>query len=127
VSWTNASGATDANNGKISYQVAALPVTTTASKPSAYSIFAGSPVRSATGVWSLTTKDSVVVTCDVNIVSILPTGGYISTQLLPDTIDATGRKVINWVFNVAGTPTDLPYPGQFRAWMAYSETKPGVI
>lgn len=127
VSWTNASGATDANNGAISFAVAALGVSTLASNPAPHSAFAGPPKRSATGVWSITTKDGVVQVLEVSIDTVLPSGEYIQVQQLPDTVIAgTGQKVLNWVFHNAGTPTDLPYPGQFRVFLEYSETRVGV-
>ena len=122
VTYTNASGATDANNGAISWSLSTLPVSTLSSAPAQYTAFL-TPVRSATGVWSVTLKDIAVLVQDVNICTILPTGEYISTQLLPSTVSSTGQLVVNWVFNVAGTPTDLPFPGQFRVYVVYSETR----
>jgi hypothetical protein len=127
VSWTNSSGATDANNGAISFAVAALGVTTLASNPSAHSAFTGPPVRSATGVWSITTKDIVVTTCLFHVETVLPSGEYLSVQQLPETtVAGTGQKTYSWTFNAAGTPTDLPFPGSFRVSISYAETKVGV-
>lgn len=127
VSWTNASGATDANNGAISFQVAALGVSTLSSAPSSRTVFTGPPVRSGVGAWSITTKDNVVETLDLDVQAILPSGSYLSTQLVTDVVVAsTGQRTYKWVFNVAGSPTDLPFPGQFRVFLAYSETKDGV-
>jgi hypothetical protein len=125
VSWTNASGATDAHNGAIGFQVAALGVSTLSSAPSPYTIFAGAPVRSATGVWSATLKDIAVRVCNVDVTTVLPSGEYLVVQQLPDTKTSGGALVVNWVFNNAGTPTDLPYPGQFRLFCEYSETREG--
>ena len=95
-----------------------------------YTIFTANPVRSATGVWSVTTLDSVASTSgvlqvmDAHIATVLPSGDYLSTQLLPFTQSANGQLVVNWVFNVAGTPTDLPSTGspQFLVFVMYSET-----
>lgn len=77
--------------------------------------FAANPVRSATGVWSVTMKD-VVPTLEGQlhfvVTTILASGNYLSVQMLPFTTNATtGQLVVNWVFNVAGTPTDLPSSG----------------
>lgn len=127
VSWTNASGATDANNGAISWQEATLGVSTLASAPSARTIFTGAPVRSGVGTWSITTKDKVVTTNDFSVTTVLPSGVYLSVQENTSTIVAlTGQRTFNWTFNVAGTPTDLPFPGAFRIRCEYSETKDGL-
>jgi hypothetical protein len=127
VSWTNSSGATDANNGAISFQVAAVGASTLSNAPSTRTVFTGAPVRSGTGAWSITTLDSVVETLDFHVESILPSGEYIATQLVTDVVvPTTGQRTYKWVFNVGGTPTDLPYPGQFRVYLAYSEMKDGV-
>lgn len=97
-----------------------------------YTVFAANPVRSATGVWSATTLDSVAQSSDgyfqvldCHVYTVLSSGTYLGVQLLPFTqVAATGQLVINWVFNVAGTPTDLPSSGhpQFGIFLAYSET-----
>ena len=127
VTYTNASGATDANNGHISWLAATLAVSTVASSPNPHTIFTGPPLRSATGVWSITTKDCVVTTLNLDVKTVLPTGEYLSVQQLPETtVATTGQKTYNWVFNVNGTPTDVPFPGSFRIWAEYSETKVGV-
>jgi hypothetical protein len=127
VSWTNASGATDANNGAISFSVAALPVSTLATfggTNGPYSCFTGPPVRTGVGTWSITTKDSVPVTIDVAIKTVLPAGSYLAVQEnTSTTVALTGQKVLNWTFNSAGTPTDLPYPGSMRVFLMYAETK----
>jgi hypothetical protein len=126
VSWTNASGATDANNGAISFQVAAVGASTLASTKNTRTAFM-TPVRSATGAWSITTLDGVAETLDFEVQPILPSGEYLDVQLNTEAlVSNTGQKVYKWTFNVAGTPTDLPYPGQFRVWAAYSDMKDGV-
>lgn len=86
--------------------------------------FAANPVRSTTGVWSATLKDSANRVMDCDVKTVLQSGSYLSTQLLPFSTDSKGRLVINWVFNVAGTPTDLPSSGspQFLVFVAYSES-----
>lgn len=129
VSWTNASGATDANNGAISWLTAVLAVSTlaTVSPVTTRSVFTAAPVRTGVGTWSVTTKDGVVTVTDLNIATVLPAGSYLSTQINTSTIvTGTGQRTFNWTFNVAGTATDLPYPGAFRVHVEYSETKEGV-
>jgi hypothetical protein len=128
VSWTNASGATDAHNGAIGWKVAVLGASTLSSAPSPHTCFTAAPVRSAVGVWSITTKDNCVTVCDVDIVAVLPSGVYLDVQQITDTaISTTGQKILNWVFLTRGTstPADLPFPGQFRVALSYSETKVG--
>ena len=131
VSWTNASGATDANNGAISFAVAALPVSTLATFSSVSSMFTGPPVRSGVGTWSITTKDCVVTTCNLAIVPVVPAGTFLHAQENSSTtVSLTGQKTYNWTFytNVSGTDTatDLPYPGAFRVYAVYSEQKVGM-
>lgn len=102
---------------------------TVTSNLSQLSVFTANPVRSATGVWSVTTRDVVdkKKVLDADIKTILASGTYLSTQLLPYTNTTNGQLVINWVFNVAGTPTDLPSSGspQFQVFVEYSETRYG--
>lgn len=87
-------------------------------------IFTKNPVRSATGVWSVTLKESVNEVMDVNVSTVLPGGNYLSTQLNSFTTDSIGRLVLHFTFNVAGTPTDLPASGspQFVVFICYAET-----
>ena len=130
VSWTNASGATDANNGKIAWQEATLGVSTLATAPATQfgnSIFTGPPLRTGVGTWSITTRDGVVATCGMDVTAVLPSGSYLSVQENTATAVAnTNQRTYNWTFHVAGTPTDLPYPGQVRVYCVYSETKAGM-
>lgn len=108
-------------------------ITVTSTLPS-YTIFTANPVRSATGVWSVTTLDSVATSggvlqvIDCHVFTVLPSGDYLSTQMLPFTQNSNGQLVVHWVFNVAGTPTDLPTTGspQFGVFLAYSETNTGA-
>ena len=90
-------------------------------KLSPYTAFAANPVRASTGLWSVTMKDSAVRVLDYDVRTLLTTGNYLGTQLKPTTKDANGRLVLNWVFNSAGTPTDLPANGQFIVYVKYSE------
>lgn len=130
VSWTNASGATDANNGHIAWQEATLGVSTLATAPATQlgnTVFAGVPTRTGVGTWTVTTRDCVVATCELDITAVLPAGSYLSVQEnTSTTVATTGQRVYNWTFHVAGTPTDLPFPGQFRLYNVYSETKAGL-
>lgn len=96
-----------------------------------YTIFTANPVRTGTGAWNITTLDSVagsqdgyVQVIDCHVYTVLSTGNYLSVQLLPFTLTANGQLVVSWVFNVAGTPTDLPGSGapQFGVFLKYSET-----
>jgi len=100
---------------------------TVTSKLPQLTIFSANPVRSATGVWSVGLLDSVDSYLDIEVKTVLASGTYLSTQLLPPTTDANGKPVINWVFNVAGTPTDLPSTGSpmFLVHVRYSETHYG--
>lgn len=126
VSWTNASGATDANNGAISWQVAALGVSTLAIAPATQygnTVFLGVPVRTGVGTWTVTTRDAVVSTSELTVTPVLSSGSYLSVQENTSTTAATGQRVYHWTFHLAGTPTDLPYPGQFRVFAAYSDAK----
>lgn len=128
VSWTNASGATDANNGSIGFQVAALGVSTKSTQPSNASAFAGAPVRSGVGLWSITTRDNVAKLMDFEVKAVLPSGEYLSTQInTPTLVAGTGQMKLSWTFNVAGTPTDLPYPGSMILFLEYSEMREGMF
>lgn len=88
---------------------------------SSWTAFKANPVRSATGVWSVTLKDTAFKVLNVDVKTMLSTGNYLSTQLKPTTTDASGHLVLNWVFNSAGTPTDLPANGQFLVYVKYCE------
>lgn len=97
---------------------------TVTSTLSPYTAFANNAVRSATGVWSVTMKDSANRILDCEVRTVLSTGNYLGSQLLPFTTTSNGALVINWVFNNAGTPTDLPSSGspQFLVYVVYSES-----
>ena len=95
---------------------------TVTSTLSSFTAFHANPSRSATGVWSVTMKDVAFKVVDVDIKTMLATGHYLSTQLLPTTTDTNGKLVLNWVFNSAGTPTDLPASGSFLVYVAYGWT-----
>jgi hypothetical protein len=130
VSWTNASGATDANNGAISWQEAVLGVSTLAIAPASQfgnTVFTGPPVRTGVGTWSITTRDNVVATCGMDITPVLPAGSYLSIQENTSSVVATtGQRTYNWTFHSAGTPTDLPFPAQMRVYLVYGESKAGM-
>jgi hypothetical protein len=71
--------------------------------------FAANPVRSGVGVWSVTLKDSYNAFTLIDVKTVLPSGSYLGAQLLPVTVNpTTSGSILNWVFNSAGTPTDLP-------------------
>lgn len=84
--------------------------------------FATNPVRSATGVWSATMKDSANRVLDCSVHTVLTSTNYLSTQLLPFTKTTNGALVVNFVFNNAGTPADLPSDGSFLIYVVYSES-----
>ena len=97
---------------------------TVTSTLSSFTAFLSNPVRSATGVWSVTMRDSAFKVCDFEVHTVLPSGVYLSTQLNTITTDSNGRPVLNWTFNSAGTPADLPASGspQFIVYFVYGET-----
>lgn len=96
--------------------------TTVTSTMSSYTAFASVPKWSATGVWSLTLKDSAAKVLDVSVNTVLASTHYLSVQQLATTSSSTtGGLILNWVFNVSGTPTDLPANGGFRVYVVYSE------
>jgi hypothetical protein len=94
----------------------------TCSLPSSWTAFHAAPVRSATGVWSVQMKEGVQRVIDVDVKTLLASGTYLSTQLLPTTTASGGQLILNWCFNVAGTPTDIATSSQFLVFVMYSET-----
>ena len=96
---------------------------TLTSNLSQYTAFTANPVHTGTGTWSITTKDNVPRVISGHVETVLASGHYLSTQMnTSTTVSATGQLVLNWTFNVAGTPTDLPSGGQFQIFLQYSET-----
>lgn len=97
---------------------------TVTSTLSSYTAFLSNPTRSATGVWSVTMRDSANKKIEFDVKTVLPAGTYLSTQLNTITTDSLGRPVLNWTFNSAGTPTDLATTGspQFIVYFVYGET-----
>ena len=97
---------------------------TVTSTLSANTAFGQNPVNSGVGVWSVLMKDSARKIIDVHIASMLPTASYLSVQLKPTTTGSNGQLKLNWVFNVAGTPTELPSTGtpQFLVYVVYGES-----
>src|ERR1019366_5809604 len=96
--------------------------------------FAAVPVRSAAGVWSVAMKDSAVSVLDVSVESIMVTSpvsvsNQSQVQLLAVSSVASGWNagalVLNWVFHIAGVPTDLPANSKFRVFVCYSEALQG--
>lgn len=87
-----------------------------------WTAFLTAPARSATGVWSVTLKDSAPVVMCSFVQPVLASTHYLSVQQNTDTVDSLGRLVLHWTFNSAGTPADLPADGQFRVFVVYSET-----
>ena len=99
---------------------------TVTSTLSSYSAFSSNPKRGASaGVWSVTMKDSYFKVTNVHIATMLPTGNYLGTQLISAGPDTNGKLVLKWVFNVSGTPTDLPASGQFIVSFSAAETNMG--
>ena len=101
--------------------------TTVISGQSSWSAFLSIPVRASTGVWSVTMKDSMVKVICFHVASVLPTGDYLDVQRNTITLDSSGRPVLHWTFNVAGTPTDLPASGQINVTFWYSETRMDAV
>jgi hypothetical protein len=95
---------------------------TVTSTLSSFSAFHSNPSRSAAGVWSVQMKDTAFKVVDVDVKTLLTTGNYLSTQLKPTTTATGGQLILNWVFNVAGTPTDLPASGSFLIYVVYGWT-----
>jgi hypothetical protein len=89
---------------------------------SSYSAFLSPPVYGgSTGLFSITLRDPAYkVQCIV--VETLSGDDYLSVQLKPITADSNGRAVINFVLNVAGTPTNLESGDQMLVYVVYSET-----
>lgn len=93
--------------------------------PSSYSAFLGVPVRSATGVWSVTMKDPAYKSlfCHVEPLQALAAPALRAVMQAPTT-DSVGRQVLNWTFVAAGgnTATDIAASQQFQVTNIYSET-----
>jgi len=92
--------------------------------PSTYSAFLGVPVRSATGVWSVTMRDPAfrVILCDV--IPLQAVGSAVGVVMQAPTNDSTGRQVIHWTFCTIGTatPADIGTSQKFQVVSIYSET-----
>ena len=94
---------------------------TVTSTLSSFSAFKSNPVRSSAGVWSVAMKDGINKIINFEVSTVLAPTHYLSTQKLTPTISA-GITTLNWVFNSAGTPADLPASGQFNVYLVYSES-----
>jgi hypothetical protein len=95
---------------------------TVTSTLSSYTAFHSNPVRSADGYWSVVMKDVAFKITDVDVKTILPAGTYLSAQLTSVANNSSGKPVISWIFNVSGTPTDLPANGSFLIHVEYGWT-----
>jgi hypothetical protein len=101
---------------------------TVTSTLSSFSAFLSNPVRSSTGLWSVTMRDPAFKVIDLDVKTLLTDGYYLSTQLHLPTSDSLGRAVLSWTFNSAGTPADLPTTqpgsvgGSFLVFLMYGET-----
>lgn len=97
---------------------------TVTSTLSASSIFAANPSRSAVGTWSIQLKDIATNVIEVDVQPVL-SSGYLSVQHRPVTAASPGgQAILHWVFNNAGTPTDLPSNGAFRIFVVYTDVRP---
>jgi hypothetical protein len=92
--------------------------------PSTYSAFKGVPVRSGTGVWSVTMRDPAFKVLLAEVKSFTTTGNAVSVIMQANTTDSVGRLVINWTFCTFGTttPADITTSAVFNVFVAYSET-----
>ena len=75
--------------------------------PSTYTYFRTLPVRSGTGVWSVTMKEPVYKVIFVDVKALTTVGNYVGVIMQPTTTDANGRLVINWTFTTIGTNTPV--------------------
>lgn len=96
--------------------------TTVTSTLASNTVFTKNPVRSATGVWSVVLKDVVNEFMVVDVKTVLASGHYLSVQLNSTSLDSQNRPVLNWTFNSAGTPADLPANAKFEVFVCYSES-----
>ena len=128
--WTGTTGhCTDAklrvvDDGE-TFTVSASDGYTITSTLSSLTAFTANPVRSGVGVWSITTKDPINRLIDYDVSTLLQQGHFLSVQKNLTTKDALGRAVLNFTFNTAGTPADLPVDGyaqQFLVHVRYTES-----
>jgi hypothetical protein len=103
---------TDASNGH-----------TVPTFPSSFSAFKGVPVRSGTGVWSVTLKDVYYKILNVEVRAYTTTANAIGVIMQPNTTDSAGRVVINWTFVTVGTTTaaDIAASQVFNVFFDASE------
>ncbi len=92
-----------------------------------YSVFKQVPVRGASdGYWSVSFKDAFPYLCSFDVKVFTPdftTGPFEVQYLIPVVAVGTGVWTIAWVFNVAGTPTDLPAGARMLVSATYAYTK----
>lgn len=92
--------------------------------PSTYTAFRGVPVRSGTGVWSVTMKDPSYRTILSIVTPLTTAANAVGVVMQPTTLDSGGRLVINWTFCTIGTntPADIAAAQKFQVTAIYSET-----
>ena len=90
--------------------------------PSTYTYFRTLPVRSGTGVWSVTMKEPVYKVLFVDVKALTTVGNYVGVIMQPTTTDANGRLVINWTFVTVGTSTaaDIAAGQKFQVYVVGS-------
>jgi hypothetical protein len=92
--------------------------------PSTYTAFAGVPVRSTTGVWSVTMRDPAFRVILALVVPLVAAANGVDVIMQPCTLSATGQQIINWTFVTTGTktPADIGTSEFFQVTSIYSET-----
>ena len=92
--------------------------------PSTYTAFRGVPVRSATGVWSVTMRDPAYRTILALVTPMVAAAAGVDVVMQLPTADSAGRQVINWTFCTVGTdtPADIGTSQAFQVTSIYSET-----
>lgn len=92
--------------------------------PSTYTAFHTVPVRSATGVWSVTMKEQVYKVLFAYVVPITTVANTVDVSMQPTTTTSTGKLVVNWTFRTVGTttPADIGVSEAFQVFVVYSNT-----
>jgi hypothetical protein len=90
--------------------------------PSTYTYFRTLPVRSGTGVWSVTLKEAVYKVLHVDVKALTTAANYVGVIMQPTTTDSTGRLIINWTFVTVGTatPADIAAAQKFNVYFVGS-------
>ena len=91
--------------------------------PSTYTAFKGVPVRTGTGIWKITTRDSYFKVLFSEVRTYTTTGNAVSVIMQPNTVDSNGLTVINWTFCTYGTttPADIAASQVFGVYFSASE------